>query len=408
MVSFVTISGSSHDTISVGFDTKSNAILAEQIAKNISAGVAAGTIVTASDASGPPPPLPSSVSGVFVQTQSSLVVLPPGYSTDIVTKSGPAVVFGSGSPETILSGAATDLTFIATSGSGTVIAGGGANRLSVSGSGSWLLNTGGGNDIVAALGAVSATIAPGSGSNAILLGDGNDVVDSTGKDTITGGSGSATINATGAVSDLVEGHASNLLFLGGGGGVTILGGTGSDTYLGATGETHRQLIEGGSAGNNFLFAGSGSATLIGGGSGDQLFAYGAQHQLLVAGAGNETLSAAFSTGGDTLKAGSGKDLLIGGSGADTFVGGSGSATIQAGFSGNVFEFINHQAGGTDLIQGIFDPASIKIDLVGYGKGAIDNALHSQTVQGGSVTIGLTDGTKITFQDVTKLDRSNFV
>jgi Ca2+-binding RTX toxin-like protein len=149
------------------------------------------------------------------------------------------------------------------------------------------------------------------------------------------------------------------------------------------------------------------ATLVGGGNNDQLFAYGSQNQSLIAGSGNETLSAAFSAGNDTLTAGPGKDLLIGGAGADTFVGGAGQATVQAGFGKQVFDFINHQAGGTELVQGIFDPASIAIKLDGYGADAINQALATQTVKNGSVTISLTDGTKITFQDVTSLSKSNF-
>ena len=115
----------------------------------------------------------------------------------------------------------------------------------------------------------------------------------------------------------------------------------------------------------------------------------------------------MSSGNDTLRAGSGNDQLIGGAGADTFVGGFGNATVTAGFGGQVFEFINHQAGGNELVQGIFDPSSIKIDLEGYGSNEVAKALASQTVQNGSVTIGLTDGTKITFEDVTSLSKSNF-
>jgi Ca2+-binding RTX toxin-like protein len=408
MVSAVTIQGSSNNTVSLGFDSKSNFALAEEIAARISAGVQAGSILTATDTSGPPPMLPAGVSGAVIQTQSGLVVLPPGYTTDLVTKAGSAVVFGSGAAgQTILSDAKTDLTFVAAAGSGTVVAGGGDNRLSVSGAGSWSLYTGGGNDIIAALGAVNATIGAGGGDNAILLGYSHDLVISTGDDTIAGGSGSATIDAAGAHSDFVQGNNSRLLFVGGSGGATILGGTGSDTYFGSARHTGKQLIAGGSAGNNLLFAGDGAATLIGGGNNDQLFAYGGKDQLLIAGSGNETLSAAFSAGNDTLHAASGKDLLIGGTGSDTFIGGSGQTTVQAGLGKNVFQFINHAAGGTELVQGIFDPASIKIDLEGYGHNEIDQALASQTVTGGSVTIGLADGTKVTFQDVTKLDRSNF-
>ncbi len=139
-----------------------------------------------------------------------------------------------------------------------------------------------------------------------------------------------------------------------------------------------------------------------------MFAYGSQGQLLIAGAGNETLSAALSGGDDTLAAGAGKDLLIGGGGSDTFFGGAGQATVAAGFGSQVFEFINHAAGGRELVQGIFDPSTIRIELEGYGGGAIDRALASQTVTNGSLTIGLTDGTAITFQDVdSPLDRSNF-
>ena len=130
--------------------------------------------------------------------------------------------------------------------------------------------------------------------------------------------------------------------------------------------------------------------------------------MLIAGSGNETLSATFSAGNDTLTAGSGHDLLISGTGADTFIGGSGQATINRRVRQRRLRL--HQSPGRRhrTIQGIFDPTSIKIDLQGYGSGAIGQALASQTVQQGSVTIGLSDGTKITFQDVTSLNQSNFV
>jgi Ca2+-binding RTX toxin-like protein len=411
MVSTVTIQGSNHQPITLTFDTATNFALAQQIATYLNAEIASGKLVTEYDSAGPPPALPHGISGAYVQTTSPLVFLPADYTTDLITKSGSAVVFGSGAAnETILSGASTSLTFIATAGSGTVVAGGGNDTFLVTGTrnDNWSLYAGGGSDIIAALGAVNATIGAGGGHNAIQLGSGNDLIISTGYDTVAGGSSHATIDATGAHSDFVQGESSDLLFVGGTGGATIVGGTGSDTYLGsAAGPVGSQLIEGGSAGNNFLFAGDGLATLVGGGKGDQLYGYGSYNQSLIAGSGNETLSAALSSGNDTLKAGSGKDVLIGGFGSDTFVGGSGHATITAGLGSDVFAFINHQAGGTELVQGIFDPASIKIDLQGYGPNAIADALASQTVKHGSVTIDLSDGTKVTFQDVTSLTRSNF-
>lgn len=410
MVSSVTIQGSSSHVVTLSFDTATNFLLAEQIAARITAGVNGGSIVTASDINGPPPALPDGVSGVYMQTQAGVLAMPAGYTTDIVTKANSAIVFGSGAAgETIVSDLNTSLTFIAASGSGTVLSGGGNDRLMVSGLGDWSLHTGNGNDVVAALGRVNATIGAGGGHNGIALGAGNDLVVSLGDDSVSGGSGAETIDATGAHSDFVQGNASRLLFVGGLGGATIMGGSGSDTYLGSSfGLVGKQVVIGGTAGHNFLFAGDGAATLAGGGNGDQLFAFGSSGQLLKAGAGNETLSAALSSGNDTLAAGSGKSQLISGSGADTFIGGSGQATITTGFGGQVFEFINHAGGGSELVQGLFDPSMVKIDLEGYGNKAIDHALATQTTHNGSVTIGLADGSKITFQDIAALSRSNFI
>jgi hypothetical protein len=513
----VTIQGSNGRSLTLDFDTTSNFILARQLAAALNAEIAAGTLVTRSDPGGPPP-LPAGANGEFFQTTSGLVTLPSGYTADIISKPGSAIVFGSGATDqTILSGSATDLTFFASGGSGTVVAGGGNNRIFITGTtppgttppgtipagtipagtipagttqpggaarrdntaradrdevraddddrghgsidpgrgrdddhdrdsghgddddhghqghgngngngnggggdgggpstpgaaaGNWVLFTGDGNDVISALGAVNATIGAGGGHNGIVLGSGQDVIISTGDDSIQGGSGTATIDATGAHSSFIQGMAADLLFVGGSGGATILGGSGSDTYFGSTaGPVGDQLVKGGSAGNNFLFAGDGLATLSGGGNNDQLFSFGSSGQMLIAAGGNETLSAALSSGDNTLRAGAGRDLLIGGTGADTFVGGSGNATVSAGSGADVFAFINHQAGGTDLVQGIIDPAGIKIALEGYGGGAIAKALASQTVSQGSVTIGLSDGTKITFQDVISLNRSNFI
>lgn len=406
----VTVLGSNNSLINLTFDSSANFALAERIAARISLGVSAGLIRTESDANGPPPVLPATISGAYLQASTGVVSLPTNYTTDLITKAGSAIVFGSGAPnEMILSSINTNLTFIAAAGSGSVVAGGGNDRLMVGGAGNWDLNTADGDDIIAATGSGKATIAAGGGHNAILLGSGHDLIIAHGDDTISGGSGAETVDASGAHSVFVTGNASHLLFVGGLGGATILGGSGSDTYFGSgTGQTGAQFVVGGADGNNYLFAGDGAATLVGGGNNDQLFAYGNSGQLLIAGAGNETLSAALSAGNNTLVGGSGQDLMIGGWGNDTFVGGSGQSTVTGGFGKDVYAFINHHAGGTELINGVFDPSAIEISLKGYASTEVAHALAHQTVTGGSVSIGLTDGTKITFQDVTALHTSNFI
>lgn len=440
MVSSVTIVGSNDTPITLRFDATANFALAQQIAARIAAAIASGQMVTSFDTDGAPPHLPQGVAGAFVQTTDGFVALPHGYTTDLVTKPGDAVVIGSGAAnEMILSDLATNLTFVGAGGSGTVVAGGGTDRLFIEGNGAWSLNTGNGNDYIQIDGHGSDSIAAGGGANTIMLEGGRTLIRSSGDDTVFAGGGAVTIDATTAQSDLVRGGDANLLFVGGFGGATITGGQGSDTYFGATGgPVGPQLIQGGSRGNNLLVAGDGAATLIGGGNGDRLLAYGSADQLLIAGAGNETLSAAASAGNDTLFAGRGNDMLIGGSGNDTFYGGAGHATIQAGGGSDVFAFVRQAAqaeaedhrhaprfgddghgrghgegdggghGGSTLVTGITDPASIKISLQGYGPNEEAYALNHQTVVNGSVTMSLSDGTRVTFQDITTLKPSNFI
>jgi hypothetical protein len=150
------------------------------------------------------------------------------------------------------------------------------------------------------------------------------------------------------------------------------------------------VVHGGTGGDNFLFGGTGATTLFGGGNGDQLIAANsAAAQALHAGAGNETLDGAFSRG------------------SDTFYGGTGSATITAGSGTNLFVFTDGQAGGTASIEG-FDSVRSHIDLQGYGKNEVANALKSQTVVGGTTTITLSDHTKISFAGVSQLTANDFI
>ena len=401
----VTVTGAHGQTVSLNFDTAANAALAQKLAAAITAGVQDGSILPAVDTDGPPPPLPPGKTGLFVQDPSGLTILPPGY-TAYVDTAPKAVVFGSGDGDkSVLSSAGSNLSFFATGGSGTVVAGGGNNNIVIpsTDAGDWSINTGNGDDTVLAMGSGNDTINPGGGKNDILLGSGKTVMQSTGDDTVSASGGQATIAAIGKTSDLIYGG--NQLFYVGtqGGSATVFGGTGSDTFFGGKGP---DLVQGGTGGDNFLFAGTGSATLFGGGSGDQLFTAGSDAQALHAGAGNETLNGVFGMGADTFYGGSGATQIHGGTGNDTFVAGSGSATVSAPLGQNVFLFNHGQAGGTELIQG-FASGQDTIDLQGYGKNQVSNALKHQQVAGGSTTITLSDNTKITFADVSNLKASDF-
>jgi Ca2+-binding RTX toxin-like protein len=409
----VTIVGTNSQSVSLNFDSSSNFALASQIAAQITAGVTTSTVVPASDVNGAPPAVGNDKIGAYYQTQTGTVIMPNGYAVDVVTKQGNAVVLGgngSNRPgyQQILSDAGTNLSFIASGGNGTVVASDGTNRFAVSG-GNWSLNTGNGNDIIIATNG-NDSISAGAGNNTIYVSNGQFFIESTGNDTIQIGSGSVTINATFGGSDRVQAATGNLLFIGGTGGATIVGGSGSDTYYGSQSASGPQVVYGGSAGNNFLMAGDGAATLVGGGTNDQLFAYGSSNQLLKAGSGNATLWRGAASGNNTLMAGAGSDYIIGGFGNDTFVDGSGSATVQAGFGDDVFEFIKGQSGGQTLIEGYYDftASAIRIHLQGYDSNEVDNALDGQTVSNGSVTLSLSDGTTITFQNVTALDNSKFI
>jgi Ca2+-binding RTX toxin-like protein len=381
----VTVAGAHGQVVTLTFDTTANAILAQKLAAAITAGVQAHTILPAVDTDGPPPPLPPGATGEFVQTKDGLTILPSGYKA-VVDTAHEAVIFGSGdNGESVLSSIG-DLTFIATGGSGTVAAGGGDNRIIVppDDAGAWSINTGNGDDSVLALGGGNDTINAGGGHNIIILGSGKDLVQSTGDDTVFAGSGQETISAFGMTSDVVYGNASDLFLVATDGSATVFGGSGSDTFFGGKGS---DLVYGGTGGNNLLFAGTGAATLFGGGNGDTLFGAGSHPQELHAGGGNET--------------------LVGGSGADTFYGGSGADRMIAGLGSNLFVFTDGQASGSDTIQG-FTHNRDQIDLQGYGKTAVADALKSQVVAGGSDTITLTDNTRITFGGITSLTASDFI
>ncbi len=190
-----------------------------------------------------------------------------------------------------------------------------------------------------------------------------------------------------------------------GGAATVFGGTGSDTVYGGTGN---DLFEGGTKGNNLLNAGIGRATLFGGGGGDQLYAAGKKPQELHAGSGNETLTGVFASGKDSFYGGSGSDQIFGGQKKNTFVAGTGTASVTASPGAkNLFEFMKTVGGGTELVQGLTQASQVHIKLAGYGPNEVKYALEHQTTTNGSVTITLTDNTKVTFLNIASLSDRNF-
>ena len=411
MATIVTVPGTNGSTITLSYDSNTNAALAQRIADSIRQGVDNGTIFQADNKDGPPPPVPAGKTGEYIQSLPAVTTLPPDYK-DVVNDAKTGAIFGSGDPdEGVLSGAKDNLSFYATGGSGTVAAGGGNNFVSIptTDAGAWLIATGNGNDTILALGPGNDTISPGGGSNQIRLGAGNTFIDSGGADTILASTGSETVTASDAkASDLIFGNAGNVyLSFVGGGGATLIGGTGSDTVFGGAGPV---LVFGGSKGNNYLQAGSGPATLFGGGNNDQLFAAGSSAQELHAAGGNATLFGGFSSGSDTFFGGSGTDQIVGNGVDNTFVAGTGAATVSGLIvsASNLFQFINGAAGGTELVENLTNASQVHIDLEGYGKNEVKNALAGQMTNGSSVTITLSDHTQVTFENITHLTDKNFV
>jgi len=401
----VTVAGANNQTVTLNFDSQSNAALANQLASVITAGVQNGSILPAVDTDGPPPALPPGKTGEFVQTLTGSTILPHGYKAFVNTAPN-AVVFGSGDEDQAVLSSIANLDFIATGGSGTVVAGGGDNRVVIPAAddGNWSINTGNGDDNLLASGGGNDTISAGGGNNRIELGGGKDFITSTGNDIIVGATGQETVAAFGSASSFVVGNDSNLLFVGNGGSATIFGGTGSDTYFGGGGPDY---VQGGTDGHNFLIGGSGAATLVGAGDGDILKAgIGSPGQVLRAGLGNETLEGG--SGSDTFYGGGkgSSTQIIGGTGNDTFFSAGGTATVTAGAASNLFVFTKSDPGGSDVIQGFISGLD-QIGLEGFKGNEVARALKSQTVVDGNDTITLSDHTTITFVGVTSLSESDF-
>ena len=348
----VTVLGGGGKTFSLHFDSNANAHLAAVLAANISTGVLDHSISASNNST---PPLSPGQIGEFVDTHKHVASLPGGYNA-VVNLEKSATIFGSGGEgESVLSGAG-NLTFIATGGSGTVVASSGSKGHQANEDRS-------GDDAR-------------SGGNTIIIPKGDN-----GNWLIETGSGNDTISARGGGNDTIgAGAGHNLIRLGS--GDDLIQSSGYDTIYAGTGAETVQATHGSHV---VIFAGSSQLTYVGGSGSATIVGSKGQEEL----SGNATLFG----GGD--------------SGHNRFVAAHGAATMTAGSSSDTFVFSKGSAGGDDVIQH-FRQGMDKVDLQGYGGKAVADAIQSQThPTASSSNLTLSDGTKISFSDVTNIKTTDF-
>jgi len=127
---------------------------------------------------------------------------------------------------------------------------------------------------------------------------------------------------------------------------------------------------------------------------------------------NETLNASTSSTNNVYGAGIdslASDTIIGGVGMDTFIAGAGSDSFVGGANSDSFAFFEsvtsaNTGGAQDYVTN-WSPND-SLFLIGYDSTlSASSVINSGVVSNGSLTITLSDNTKITFNDVT--DKSEF-
>jgi hypothetical protein len=350
---------------------------------------------------------------IFTGTGNNTVVGAAGAVT-VVATAGALIAGGSGFLE--VKGGAGTPTINGGSGQSSILAGsGGADVGAGSGTptvtGLATLFGGAGSDVtyegsvggaiyVAADGAETLNAAQSSTSNDEIafygtLGSSQLIIDGSGSNTVLGGAGATTVQATSG-SELVAGGSGSLTFIGGSGSAVVYGGTGTASVVG------------GSGGVTFG-GGTGTATLRG-----TATAYGVAGELIdytgssgglnyLAGTGSETVNAAASSTNNLIWASAStgtSDVMVGGSGNDTLIAGPGANTLTGGAGSNEFIFISGRDGGHATITDL--SASDQVFLQNYGAGAALQAERTAVSAGGNTTLTLSDNTQITFLGITSV------
>ena len=213
-------------------------------------------------------------------------------------------------------------------------------------------------------GAGHDTVAGGDGRDKSYLGEGNDRYSDNdqggtlGQDTVFGGAGQDTIQGGGGNDaffgelgdDEIHGRLGDDKLYGGDGFDTLYGGDGNDrawggngrdkVFLGNGNDAFYDTSQGGTLGQDTVFAGAGNDTIEGGAGNDVFFGE----------LGNDVIRARL--GNDKLYGGDGFDTLDGGDGNDSIWGGNGRDKVFLGNGNDVF-FDNSQGGtlGQDTVFG---------------------------------------------------------
>ena len=331
--------------------------------------------------------------------------------------SGNSTVYGGSANDLIQSGNGHNLLFLGSgadavysSGADTIIAGTGNSTVATSTAGAFVYG-GNGNDILVNAGGADTFSAGGGAETVFAASSGglyflnnspsiNFVGSGSVASTIVGGSGDATLFGGSGTNQIFTGQATTVAdlqssantIIGGSGNVTVYAGTGHDTVFQGSG----QLLYDAQQSNSTIVsqANSPGATLFAY-NGGQVALFGSNSgNVFVAAAGNATLQGAGASGNNTYFAGSGNDSMVAGSGRDTMAASVGAATMVGGVGADTFVFAKGSAGGTDFIQNF--SAQDQFAFYGYGSSAI----ASQQIVSGSLTITLTDNTRITLTNVT--------
>ncbi len=358
------------------------------------------------------------------------LTVPSAYSALVVQAPGTELITGNGADSTlaIFDGAST-VSYVASTGSGSVYAAGADNVLVDGSSYSVVGGTIGGNafNVLSNLGAVTTE----GGSNVILIAGLADTVVSNSSDdfigaaakqgsitvsgfaNVIGTNGSTTVTAvgTGTVNAFIDaGYAGKLDFINQSTSAsTITGLAGSVTVFGGVGGGH---YEGGGLGNNSLTGGTGAVTLVGSnaggdtlsaassiGGGNYLIAGGTDSLGNVTTGGNQTLIATSTAGSTTFVLGTGVDLVTTSGSGEQFIklNSTGFATIvgSAAATTNQFVLSSSDGGNSDVIKN-FRIGTDHFSLYSSPGVSISGIANNQTLSAGvtGAVVSLNNGTTI--------------